>query len=877
LEKMAAPNDSLVATTLEKLAQIYRAQARYAEAEPLFKRSLAIREKVLGPDHPEVGQSFDNLAALYRIQARYAEAEPLVKRALVIREKALGSNHPDVGRSLNSLAELYRVQGRYVDALTLYNRSLVIFEKSLGPDHPLVATVLNNLALLYMNQGRYADAEPLYKRSLAIRERVLGPDHPDVAQSLNNLAELYKEQGRYADAEPLLKRSLAIREKAFGSIHPDVAQSLNNLAELYKEQGRYADAEPLLKRSLAIRERALGADHPDVGQGLDHLAELYTTQGRYADAEPLYRRSLAILEKLLGPDHPDVAKALNNLALLYSDQHRYGDALPLVRRTIALKAAATGVALPVLFGAQAEKLVLHDEALDDSLILVQRASQTSASEALNALALRFSAGDTPLAQVVRSDQDLANEAASLDKAIIAAVSTDPSKRDAAAEQRIRDRIAAIERERDDLAKLLVQEFPDYAALSNPQPLMVKDIQPLLADDEALIVINLGAKTSYVWAITRSAADWKELAVTATDISKAVSQLRALLDFDNIKPFDAHASFELYQKILAPVERLSSAKARLSFVVNGALTSLPPQLLVTRDPAGKALKDVEWLVRTHAVTVLPSLASLKVFRGKSAATHAEKPLIGFANPVFNRDQQQLHAVRGDQGPQAPANVGGTPGRVADLAELRWALPPLPETADELMKVATSVKADPADIFLGARATVTRVKQTKLDQYRIVYFSTHSLLASEVAEFAKFNPEPALVLSLPDRPTEFDDGLLTASEVAQLKLNADWVVLSGADTGAGDKPGGEALSGLVRAFFYAGARSVVASYWGVETQSAAAFMVGTFSAFAADPKLSHAEALQKSILAMIGDAQHPEWADPKFWAPFFVVGEPAKPGN
>ena len=178
----------------------------------------------------------------------------------------------------------------------------------------------------------------------------------------------------------------------------------------------------------------------------------------------------------------------NNLAALYNDQGRYAEALPLVRGIIAHKTAATWAALPGLFGAQAAKLVAADEAIDDSLNVVQRAPQTSAGEALNALAVRFSAGNDRLAELVRKDQDLAGEAANLDKAIIAAAAKEPSKRDAAAEQRIRDRIAAIAKERDDLAKRLRSEFPDYAALSNPQPLTVKDIQALLADDEAIVIV-----------------------------------------------------------------------------------------------------------------------------------------------------------------------------------------------------------------------------------------------------------------------------------------------------------------------------------------------------------------------------------------------------
>jgi CHAT domain-containing protein len=221
--------------------------------------------------------------------------------------------------------------------------------------------------------------------------------------------------------------------------------------------------------------------------------------------------------------------------------------------------------------------------------------------------------------------------------------------------------------------------------------------------------------------------------------------------------------------------------------------------------------------------------------------------------------------------------GIRGTVADVTALRTALVPLPETADELREVAASVHADPKDLISGADATETRVKHEKLDRFRTVYFATHGLLAGEVADFAKLNAEPALVLSLPEHPTELDDGLLTASEVAQLKLNADWVVLSACNTASAQKPGAEALSGLARAFFYAGARSLVVSNWEVNSESTVELMTGMFAALAADPKLSHGEALQKSMLAMIGNARRPEWADPRYWAPFVVVGEPAKRAN
>ncbi|HEX7314388.1 MAG TPA: FxSxx-COOH system tetratricopeptide repeat protein [Pyrinomonadaceae bacterium] len=240
-------------------------------------------------------------------RAQYAEAVALFKRALAIRERMLGAEHPDVAMSLSDLAAVYDHQGRYAEAEPLFKRALAIHEQMLKSDNLNVALILNNLAGSYYYQGRYAEAEPLYERSLAIRERALGPDHPVVATSLNNLAALYKRQSRYAEAEPLFERSLAIREQALEPGHPDLAGSLNSLASLYNHQGRYAEAEPLFERSLAIRERALGPDHPDLTRSLNNLAALYESQGRYAEARPLLERSLAIYEKTFEPNHPEIA------------------------------------------------------------------------------------------------------------------------------------------------------------------------------------------------------------------------------------------------------------------------------------------------------------------------------------------------------------------------------------------------------------------------------------------------------------------------------------------------------------------------------------------------------------------------------------------
>jgi CHAT domain-containing protein len=215
-----------------------------------------------------------------------------------------------------------------------------------------------------------------------------------------------------------------------------------------------------------------------------------------------------------------------------------------------------------------------------------------------------------------------------------------------------------------------------------------------------------------------------------------------------------------------------------------------------------------------------------------------------------------------------------GTLADVGLLRRQ-PPLPETSDELCDVARRLGAGDADVWLGARATETAVKNLSargiLDDYATLHFATHGLVAGTFKGMA----EPALMLTPPSAASVEDDGLLTASEVTQLKLDADWVVLSACNTAAGGAEGAEALSGLARAFFYAGARSLLVTHWEVESAAAVALTTKAFTAAQKAPGIGRAEALRQSMLALIADpGSGGRNAHPSVWAPFVLVGEGAR---
>jgi CHAT domain-containing protein/tetratricopeptide (TPR) repeat protein len=907
-ETKFGPDHANVGTVLNNLAELYKSLGRYAEAEPLLKRAIAIRGKALGPEHSDVGQSLNNLALLYHAQGRYAEAEPLLKRAIAIRGKALGPEHPDVGQSLNNLAELYRAQGRYAEAEPLYKSTVTIFEKALGPEHPSVATALNNLALLYHGQGRYAEAEPIYKRSLAIREKALGPEHPDVGLLLNNLANLYNTLGRYAELEPLYKRAVTIFEKALGHEHPSVATALNNLAELYKSQGRYAEAEPIYKRSLAIREKALGPEHPAIALSLNNLAGLSLAQRNWAQAAAYWRRATKVIERraergLAGSEGGSVKGEAVRLDWLFSG---------LIKMTDRLVPQG------------------HPDRARQGGEMFEKAQWAQASEAassLSQMAARSAKGDDSLAGLVRERQDLVAEWQVKDKQLIAAKSEVPAKRNLNAEKSLSDRLASIDMRLAAIDAQFVKDFPDYASLSTPKPASAAEVQVQLRDGEALVLFldtderpKPTAEETFIWVITKGDMRWVKSELGSKALTERVAALRCGLDaalwddeataarcrdlvkaaperdaFDNTRaetlPFDTNRAYALYRALFGPVEDVIKDK-QLLLVPSGALTQLPFQVLITDkpDPAlsgTEALRRAAWLVRSHALTVLPSVSSLKALRQFAKESHASRTLIGFGNPLLDGPDAGYAtlaaAARSKTScPELPKQRVAAPtlrrrgvlplslrSGIADGGEIRSQVP-LPETADELCAVARDLRVNEKDIWLGNRAKEAEIKRLsevgELAKYRNIHFATHGALAGQVGG----NSEPGLILTPPNTATERDDGYLSASEIAQLKLDADWVILSACNTAAGNAERAEALSGLARAFFYAGARALLVSHWAVASDATVNLITGAVGGMASDKSIGRAEAMRQSMLAMI-DRGQPVETHPAYWAPFVVVGE------
>ncbi|HRO32428.1 MAG TPA: CHAT domain-containing protein [Brevundimonas sp.] len=534
----------------------------------------------------------------------------------------------------------------------------------------------------------------------------------------------------------------------------------------------------------------------------------------------------------------------------------------------------------------------------------QWAIASDAADALAKVSARFAEGNDALGRLAEERETLLarRDALELELERLYAVQGDEGRdRRAAARadyDAVRARLTAVDAD-------IEARFPAYAELTSPRALTVAETQALLKPDEGLLLVLVNPEATYVWGLSRDRVEWaraEELGDAA--MTAAVTKLRESLttaaqnrsDLDPaifagrpVAAFDRAEAHRLYAELVQPVESVFEGKKTLITVVTGALTTLPLAVLSTQAPQGPdgpdALAATPWLIERYALATLPSVSSLKALRchlvsdpalrspgcpasaGAEArpavpATPAARPftLAAFGAPILAGAPD--YASRG--APAADSVLGE--GRLADVSRLK-ALPYLPGSKTELETLKTRYPR--ALVRIGPEATETAVRQADaaaLSAARFVVFSTHGLMAGSTAA------EPGLVLTPPDQATEADDGYLSASEAAQLRLNAEFVVLSACNTAASDgRPGGEGLSGLARAFFYAGARSVLVSHWEVSDAATTELITASFAALdtpGADIG-DRARALQSGMRAVRANRA---WTHPAFWAPFTLVGEP-----
>jgi len=459
-------------------------------------------------------------------------------------------------------------------------------------------------------------------------------------------------------------------------------------------------------------------------------------------------------------------------------------------------------------------------------------------------------------------------------------------------------------QREQVDRQIAAAAPDYFALIRPRPLDLAQAQALLGPDEAALIAVPSAFGTHVFVVTREGLAWHRADLPEDKLNRHVRRLlwdvggnvdATPQEFEawskegqGAFPFDRRTAHLLYRELVAPVAARFENKRHLFVIGGGALSSLPFAMLVTEPPQGQDgnpddLRGTNWLNDRIALLQLPSLQSLQLLRlvAQRGAAKGGDGLLGYGDPVLlgqatSRGLADARArTRSATLPPGITFVAdGSKRPLADVERLRL-LARLPGTAVELAAMQREFGDSAVRLRMADEATEARFKREKLTGLSVLAFATHGLLAGEARELGGWE-EPGLVLTPPEQASELEDGLLTASEIARLDISAEWVVLSACNTAAGDGSGGAAgLSGLARSFFFAGARSLLASHWYVRDDVAAVLTVEVLRQHKANPGWSRAQALQAAMKVIRADpradGRKDTWAHPRAWAPFTLVGD------
>ncbi|MGI9380525.1 MAG: CHAT domain-containing protein [Methyloligellaceae bacterium] len=823
-------------------ANLLDSQRKFQKAESLYKSSLSfLQAATSGKESLILRDSIKaELANNLMYQGRWIEAEIQAREALINSLSRAGKYSTETTANLLLLANVIGGQGRFKDAIILSEVAVEILKSlGLGNDALPLNRAQKILAIAYFNSGDIEKSLKIFDEiEIAIGSRKKRFDAILVRDITWHLAMLLGD--RHEKALPLLKRAVELRRKGRKG---GVAFLKSALATALWKNGQ---SDPALKHFKTA---------------IPHILKISTGDDEEFTQGTLIERRKSIV----------LSFYLEYLADI--------EGTPFAAKN-KIKARARSFELADIIRGQS----------------VQRA--------LSASSARRSVKDPKLAKLLRAEQDVRKLLSARNALLTSLLSQPPDQRDKAAIKQLRQDINKSKGARDRLQAELNTRFPDFAELMNPKAPTIKDVQRGLNVNESLISIYVGRKKTYIWAVPKEGDSHFAVADVGQDrLSKTVAALREALDpraqtLGDIPDFDLRLAYRLYKQILEPVEGGWKNSNSLLIATNGALGEIPFSILPTKrvrkskteGPLFADYRDVPWLVRTHAITLVPSAASLLTLRSLPPSKAGRNPFIGFGDPFFNQKQSKRSKVADKGGSteisSRSLNVRGLPVALraapstGNASEVNLSdLPRLPDTADEVRQLAVAMNANlTKSVFLGKQANEGFIKSKELSGFRVLAFATHGLVPGELSGLN----EPALALSAPEVAGNQGDGLLTMSEILGLKLDADWVILSACNTGSSRGNGAEAVSGLGRAFFYAGTRALLVSSWPVETNSARILTTDIFARQKTDQKLHRSEALRRAMVALIDGTGHRDpgtgevlytHAHPIFWAPFILVGDGA----
>lgn len=843
---------------------------------------------------PAIGQSVAVLSG--------QQTAKTVSSAAVLAQQAERTGQQALATGDSRQYDLLMVQGGQanlvdnpVAAESAYSAALAVQEKALGRDNPNLAEPLMHLGLQLSNEGRFGEADAEFRRAETLAPRQQGDatlatrlQYYEALHALNQ-NQYQAALGKLGTAEAGFQKVVnpgQYRPRASGNSFnatlesmvatPDDRQQTQALiglvetwrseAEVLRELHRPADGAAKLQQAEALVRNAR-LTQPRVTARLRRTEALAAAAaGQSDDALTGFENSAADFQQAYPGSRPLALIGLLNAQEL------------MARGNSARAVAACRVSVQVLmevksgypperlapcldaFAAEAAKASgpARQDILGQMFLAAQLVRSSQTEQQISQASARLGASrDSKVAAAIRDQQDAATALATIKRqeaqAAAAAQAGQPVRPTSGPSLADQDKAATDALAAKELA--LQAAAPNFGQLVQ-QVTSAGDVLALLGPDEAFASVTLTGKSGWTFLLRRGTIDVARVDGGAATVDPLVSRIRAAMTPDT-PAFDLAAAQTLYTDLFGALRTQMDGVKALTVAPTGRLLSLPFEVLLTGPADPGQLAAAPWVARQMAVGHVPSAGNFVALRKVAGMSRAPSPWFGFGGfrPV------SLAQARQSFGPSC-----------GDSAQLLAQIPPLPSAQKELSVAAEIMGASPGDELLGAKFTVPDVQQTNLARYRVLHFATHALLPTDLT----CESEAAIVTSPAAGAKDASSALLTASDLTELKLDADLVILSACNSGGsnGNLNGGESLSALARSFFYGGARAMMVTHWEVDDQAATFMTADTLRRLKEASGTSPATALQEAqvdLLDRTGKSLPAQWAHPYYWAPFALIGQ------
>lgn len=787
---------------------------RFQEAEQEHKEAISALRRLTEPYGRELAFALMNYANLLERQARFDEYESILRQYIAATEAASGIRSEDHLFAMGALINFLNQWDRRDEADVLTWQAYTTLNTSPAKDGFMLALASWRAGGAALRAKQPDEALQLYSQAYELHLKHMGSEYLHLGSIKVSIAQAQKAAGHLDLAKQTLQEAIEFFEHDDARKGSDVAaQAFIELGQLLVEEGAASKAVTPLKRAEVVLSRLHGGCSIGLIRTTLWMSQAYFSLNQAQEASAALQRGLRCTRRLV-----DSAQSL---------------------RVDSLDAR---LALRPFLNYFIRHAVTAANGGNDLFEALQLANVSETSTTVARLTSASLTGSSDLAALVRRREDLIEELRRIDR--LDAQSDDRLDREAAQqEQRQRP---ALEFALADLDRQLSGNQQFGLRAGRDLPVTTEEVARALRPKEALVAFHFDEEQGIAWVASDTCTKAASIKVNTAALSQQVGHIRKGLDVRDggTVEFDLASAHDLYRTLFSSIENCLVGVEHLVVVSPSPLGALPIGVLPLQAVDQDRKTPVQWLIQRYSVSVVPSVATLVALRPERGlrAANWPSPFFGIGDPLMSNPSDRHSA-----------------GATSSLREL-------PDTAVELRKMASTLGASRRDVLLREEATVEELSRVDLSAYRIIAFATHGLSAAEV----KDRGEPALVLS----PSRDGSSLLLASDVGKLNVTADLVILSACNTAAADgSQRGEWLSGLTRAFFRAGARSVLASHWYVSSAGTTALTTRVLEHYRNSGALvGKAQALRLAALELI-ETKDPLLSHPVVWGAFSLVGDGA----